>query len=119
MTRTVEPKNLRALFVGPGKIEFFWVFKVLTSFPKKENWSGRQDLNLRPPAPKAGTLPNCATPRLQCLLLFKIFLMYCQIFNIKKSYQLICDYQLMVLVLVFSEENKLGLRDENKSRYEF
>ncbi len=25
--------------------------------------SGRQDLNLRPPAPKAGALPNCATPR--------------------------------------------------------
>ena len=27
-------------------------------------WSGRQDLNLRPPAPKAGALPDCATPRL-------------------------------------------------------
>ncbi len=27
-------------------------------------WSGRQDLNLRPPAPKAGALPGCATPRL-------------------------------------------------------
>jgi hypothetical protein len=26
-------------------------------------WSGRQDLNLRPPAPKAGALPSCATPR--------------------------------------------------------
>ena len=26
-------------------------------------WSGRQDLNLRPPAPHAGALPNCATPR--------------------------------------------------------
>ena len=26
-------------------------------------WSGRQDLNLRHPAPKAGALPNCATPR--------------------------------------------------------
>src|SRR5918995_7299842 len=25
--------------------------------------SGRQDLNLRPPAPKAGALPGCATPR--------------------------------------------------------
>ena len=28
------------------------------------NWSGREDLNLRPPAPKAGALPGCATPRL-------------------------------------------------------
>ena len=26
-------------------------------------WSGREDLNLRPPAPKAGALPDCATPR--------------------------------------------------------
>jgi len=26
-------------------------------------WSGRQDLNLRPPAPKAGALPSCATSR--------------------------------------------------------
>src|SRR5581483_9305934 len=27
------------------------------------NWSGRGDLNARPPAPKAGALPGCATPR--------------------------------------------------------
>ena len=26
-------------------------------------WSGRGDLNPRPPAPKAGALPGCATPR--------------------------------------------------------
>src|SRR5258706_11465910 len=26
--------------------------------------SGREDSNLRPPAPKAGALPGCATPRL-------------------------------------------------------
>ena len=26
-------------------------------------WSGQQDLNLRPPAPKAGALPGCAMPR--------------------------------------------------------
>jgi hypothetical protein len=26
-------------------------------------WSGRGDLNARPPAPKAGALPGCATPR--------------------------------------------------------
>src|SRR5215471_11178742 len=29
----------------------------------KLRWSGREDLNLRPPAPKAGALPGCATPR--------------------------------------------------------
>ena len=28
------------------------------------SWSGREDSNLRPPAPKAGALPDCATPRL-------------------------------------------------------
>src|SRR4028118_926482 len=31
------------------------VFRVLLS--------GREDSNLRPPAPKAGALPGCATPR--------------------------------------------------------
>jgi hypothetical protein len=29
-----------------------------------EKWSGRLDSNQRPPAPKAGALPGCATPRL-------------------------------------------------------
>ncbi len=26
-------------------------------------WSGREDLNLRPPQPHCGALPDCATPR--------------------------------------------------------
>src|ERR1017187_4898794 len=30
---------------------------------QEEDWSGRGDLNARPPAPKAGALPGCATPR--------------------------------------------------------
>ena len=29
--------------------------------------SGRQDLNLRPFAPKANALPDCATPRVETL----------------------------------------------------
>ncbi len=29
----------------------------------RESWSGREDLNLRLPAPEAGALPGCATPR--------------------------------------------------------
>ncbi len=29
--------------------------------------SGHQDLNLGPPAPKAGALPDCATPRKMCV----------------------------------------------------
>src|SRR5918994_3114027 len=29
----------------------------------QNSWSGREDLNLRPSAPKADALPDCATPR--------------------------------------------------------
>lgn len=28
-----------------------------------QKWSGREDSNLRPPVPKTGALPDCATPR--------------------------------------------------------
>ncbi len=38
-------------------------FDLIFEHAKTENWSGREDLNLRPPAPKAGALPGCATPR--------------------------------------------------------
>ncbi len=31
--------------------------------PELGKWSGRLDSNQRPPAPKAGALPGCATPR--------------------------------------------------------
>src|SRR5665213_125771 len=31
--------------------------------PRAPTQSGREDLNLRHPAPKAGALPGCATPR--------------------------------------------------------
>ena len=31
--------------------------------PQRKRWSGRPDSNRRPPAPKAGALPGCATPR--------------------------------------------------------
>src|SRR6267142_5245266 len=30
---------------------------------RTSKWSGRQDLNLRPPPPQGGALPGCATPR--------------------------------------------------------
>jgi hypothetical protein len=29
----------------------------------QKNWSGRPDLNRRPPVPQTGALPDCATPR--------------------------------------------------------
>ena len=37
--------------------------RPVTPNPLKSRWSGRQDLNLRPSAPKADALPGCATPR--------------------------------------------------------
>ena len=41
---------------------------VLTDW---KDWSGREDSNLRPPAPKAGALPGCATPRLSETLFYR------------------------------------------------
>ncbi len=38
---------------------------AIPDFQKPE--SGRLDLNQRPPAPKAGALPGCATPRMKKL----------------------------------------------------
>ncbi len=38
-------------------------FDVIFKRAKVEEWSGREDSNLRPPAPEAGALPGCATPR--------------------------------------------------------
>jgi integrase len=35
----------------------------MVSINASKHWSGRGDLNARPPAPKAGALPGCATPR--------------------------------------------------------
>ena len=35
------------------------------------DWSGREDLNLRPPAPHAGALPDCATPRKKTVTSYK------------------------------------------------
>ena len=37
-------------------------WKRMRGFANVE-WSGRQDLNLRPPHPQCGALPDCATPR--------------------------------------------------------
>jgi site-specific DNA recombinase len=38
-------------------------FDLIFRRAKNEDWSGRADLNRGPPAPKAGALPGCATPR--------------------------------------------------------
>ena len=38
-------------------------FDLIAKKAKNEEWSGREDSNLRPSAPKADALPGCATPR--------------------------------------------------------
>src|ERR1700689_3423424 len=38
------------------------MFEALSK-QERSDWSGRGDSNSRPPAPKAGALPGCATPR--------------------------------------------------------
>ena len=48
------------------------------SGPDRRIWSGRGDLNARPPAPKAGALPGCATPRLSTYLILNHFLGRCK-----------------------------------------
>jgi site-specific DNA recombinase len=40
-------------------------FDLIFHRAKNEDWSGRADMNRGPPAPKAGALPGCATPRLR------------------------------------------------------
>src|SRR5438477_4657888 len=40
-----------------------WCRAIVNNRPTKGKWSGREELNLRPPAPHAGALPGCATPR--------------------------------------------------------
>ncbi len=48
---------------SPMKFNFMGLYGI---------WSGRQDLNLRHPAPKAGALPSCATPRLALQIIYEI-----------------------------------------------
>ena len=39
------------------------LFKAILLHSTAKEWSGMRDLNPRHPAPKAGALPDCATPR--------------------------------------------------------
>lgn len=49
-----------------------WKAEVLPLNYTRKVWSEWQDSNLRHPAPKAGALPNCATPRIQKILYYYI-----------------------------------------------
>jgi hypothetical protein len=42
-------------------------FNLIFERAKLEEWSGREDSNLRPPGPEPGALPDCATPRIYLL----------------------------------------------------
>jgi site-specific DNA recombinase len=41
-------------------------FNLIFKRAELEEWSGREDSNLRPPGPEPGALPDCATPRIYC-----------------------------------------------------
>ena len=63
--------NLRIKLIGGAKrdrtadpLRARQVLSQLSYGPNFYKWSGRQDLNLRPPGPKPGALPSCATSRL-------------------------------------------------------
>jgi hypothetical protein len=43
-------------------------FDLIFNRARNKDWSGRLDSNQRPPAPKAGALPGCATPRLSPII---------------------------------------------------
>src|SRR5438552_17383405 len=61
----MEAKKLNA----GGKIAGYCADRSLLNLKRIREifWSGRPDLNRRPPAPKAGALPGCATPRHEML----------------------------------------------------
>ena len=49
-------KMERVMGIGPTQLA--WKARALPLSYTRMIWSERQDLNLRPPAPKAGALPN-------------------------------------------------------------
>ena len=62
LTRVPGLSNARTRMSGLGLIEVGEVSPGGMYEPLE--WSGREDLNLRPPPPQGGALPGCATPRL-------------------------------------------------------
>ena len=55
--------NVYDVNISPASHECFAVAAFVLHYVSNGDWSGREDLNLRLPAPKAGALPGCATPR--------------------------------------------------------
>jgi site-specific DNA recombinase len=52
---SVDPVSVKATYRKP--------FNLIFKRAHLEEWSGREDSNLRPPGPEPGALPDCATPR--------------------------------------------------------
>src|SRR5437867_3362996 len=64
LSRQTTSKRDAGLLMMFGCCAYRRRMRRLNSHERSEEWSGREDLNLRHPAPKAGALPGCATPRL-------------------------------------------------------
>ena len=60
-TLVLNSNNQFLLLLVPDCIAVFAGIYILAFFIYE--WSGRQDLNLRPSGPKPDALPGCATPR--------------------------------------------------------
>ena len=61
-------------------------------------WSGREDLNLRPPRPERGALPDCATPR--CLVFSEVRPTYLAPFMLKsKKFCHVCKAEALVKLM--------------------
>jgi hypothetical protein len=54
--------------IAPATLSVFGGFRGIRRYARTLNVSGRQDLNLRPPGPQPGALPDCATPRGRSIL---------------------------------------------------
>ena len=62
-TTTTRPPTPRPTSIRRRLILQASAVPGLPVMPVGRGWSGRQDSNLRPSAPKADALPDCATPR--------------------------------------------------------
>ena len=75
MVRITEPllamddlHSLAIVIMRSKRIQIHGVSPIFGVEPdfERDNWSGRQDSNLRPPGPEPGAIPGFATPRLRC-----------------------------------------------------
>jgi hypothetical protein len=62
--RALGPSRTHSPYGTPVTLGLYSLLRELYVTYRSEKWSGRLDSNQRPPAPKAGALPGCATPRL-------------------------------------------------------